>query len=73
MNKTLCEIFGHQKLHRKYLEDKSAGKCPKCKDGLYDLKVLGSDKCPHCGTGLKHPKNIMIMVCDACDLGNEFK
>ena len=64
-----CDIFGHFKLHRKYLEDKTAGKCLKCKDGIYDLEVLGSKNCPTCGEELKHPKNVMIMVCDTCGYG----
>ena len=67
----LCRIFGHVGLHRRYLPDKSVGKCPKreCKAGGrygYDLEVLGSRNCPHCGTELKHPKTIMINVCDYC-------
>ena len=75
--KTLCEIFGHTKLHTIYLEDKTSGYCQKCnphhsfRKGNYDLEILGNNKCPHCGTILKHPKTISNLVCDNCGYGKK--
>jgi len=72
---SLCDIFGHQKLKKKWLPDKTIGYCPKCKPklkksksgiGCYDLAILEKDTCPKCDTKLEHPKSIMVEVCEAC-------
>ena len=69
---TICDIAGHTDLHRKYLLDKTSGRCPKCKNGTtYDMKVLEGDKCPHCDTTLKHPRILVGHTCNACGYGKE--
>lgn len=54
--KSLCDIFGHQNLVRKYYERKDTWYCPKCKS-KYDVELLETDVCPECKIKMRHPKS----------------